>query len=201
MTTLQIIIAVIGAVIWTVCSVSICLSEEKRMTEEYVKKHPLEYKKTREALKQIDTLITKYQVLELKEGIRMSNNYLRFAEPTKEVLDQVKVGDLIKCNDWVKPLTVRAVSENYFVMSRNHFGQALYSICSKRPADFSRNYIVEGYPTIGMDAWVFGKFDYLNQEDCEQAVKELESGETQTSVRNACMLKVIYIKRAKGEKK
>lgn len=170
------------------------------MAEEHIEKHPTEYKSTRDALNALKSLNQKYQLWTLKEGTNMNNSYLKFANPAKEVLDQVKVGDLIKCNDWTKPLTVRAVSENYFVMSRNHFGKPLYSICQKKPADFSRNYIVEGYPMIGTDAWVFGRFDYLNQEDCEEAVKELESGETEMSVRHSCMLKVIYIKRAKRKK-
>lgn len=201
MTTLQIIIVCITIFVFGILYSIACYRYEKRMAEEYIKKHPDEYKRTEDVFNALKSLTLKYQLQELKEGTKMGNSYLKFSNPSKEVLDQVKVGDLIKCNDWVKPLTVRAVSENYFVMSRNHFGKPLYSICEKKPADFSRNYIVEGYPTIGTDFWVFGKFDYLNQEDCEQAVKELESGETEMSVRNACMLKVIYIKRAKGEKK
>lgn len=125
----------------------------------------------------------------------MNRNYEIYKRPTKEVLDTIKVGDLIKCNDWKKPLSVKAVSENYFIMVRNHFGQPLYSICDKRPSDFSRNYIEYGKPTIGMDSWVFGRFDYFNQEDIDEAIKELESGETEMSVRNSVALEIIYIKR------
>ena len=124
----------------------------------------------------------------------MGKEYITIVRPTKEDLDKIKVGDLVKCNDWVKPLTVRAVSDNYFIMSRNHFGKPLYSICEKNPSTFSRNYIVESYPTIGTDFWVFGKFDYLDQEDINKCVAELESGETELSVRNSCALKIIHYK-------
>lgn len=120
--------------------------------------------------------------------------YVKYANPDKGVLDTVRVGDLIKCNYWTAPLRVKAVSENYFIMVRNCFGKALYSICDKRPSGFSRNYIKEGKPTIGLDYYIFGKFDYLNQEDIEAAIAELESGEMELSVRKSCALDTIYIK-------
>ncbi len=124
----------------------------------------------------------------------MGKEYITIVRPTKEDLDKIKVGDLVKCNDWVKPLTVRVVSDNFFIMSRNHFGKPLYSICEKTPSTFSRNCIAESYPTIGTDFWVFGKFDYLDQEDINQCITELESGKTELSVRNSCALKIIHYK-------
>ena len=45
-------------------------------------------------------------------------DYKIFINITKEVLDSVKPGDLVKVNDWKKPLKVIAVSDNYFVMAR-----------------------------------------------------------------------------------
>ena len=124
----------------------------------------------------------------------MKKEYITVVRPLKEDLDKIKVGDLVKCNDWVKPLTVRAVSDNYFIMVRNHFGKPLYSICEKTPSQCNRNYIVESYPTIGTDHWVFGKFDYLDQDDIDQCLAELESGETELSVRSSCALKIIHYK-------
>ena len=114
---------------------------------------------------------------------------------TKDLLDSIKVGDFVKCNNWTKPLIVKAVSENYFVMVRNHFGQALYSICEKKPSSFSRNYFTAGSFRIGTDNWIFGIYDYLIKEDCERAVKDLEQGETELSVRRTIDLEFIQIKR------
>lgn len=128
-------------------------------------------------------------------GKDMKKEYIAIVRPTKEDLDKIKVGDLVKCNDWVKPLIVKGVSDNYFIMVRNHFGKPLYSICEKTPSAFSRNSIVESYPTIGTDFWIFGKFDYFNQEDIEQCLDELESGKTELSVRSSVALKVIQYKR------
>lgn len=127
----------------------------------------------------------------------MENKYITYSNPTKEILDTVQVGDLIKCNYWTKPLRVQAVSENFFIMTRNHFGQCMYSICSKNPSDFSRNYIREGYPIIGLDNYVFGKFDYFNAEEIKQAIEELESGKMEVSVRSSCALFSISIKHGK----
>lgn len=121
--------------------------------------------------------------------------YIKLENPTKEDLDKIQVGDLVKCNRWKQPLQVKAVSENYFIMVRNHFGQPMYSICEKTPAKFSHNYIVEGYATIGMDFWIFGKFDYFNQNDIDQCLAELESRETELSVRHSIALRVIQYKR------
>lgn len=114
--------------------------------------------------------------------------------PTKEQLDTIKVSDLILCNDWKQPLTVREASNNFFIMSRNVFGKCMYSICQKTPADFSRNYIVEGRPIIGMDNYVFGIYDYLNPEECKEAIQKLESGELEVSVRHSCALNTIRIR-------
>lgn len=41
----------------------------------------------------------------------MGYTYTTYEEVTREVLDSVKVGDLIKVNDWKKPMKVKAVSK------------------------------------------------------------------------------------------
>lgn len=122
------------------------------------------------------------------------NNYILVEAPTKEQLDQIRVGSLVKCNDWIKPLTVKAVSDNYFIMVKNHFGRPLYSICEKTPSVTAYNSIVAGFPTIGPDFWSFGKFDYFDQDDIEQCLKELESGETKLSGRRSIALRRIQYK-------
>lgn len=114
---------------------------------------------------------------------------------TKEILDSIKVGDLIKCNDWKQPLTVKAVSENYFIMTRNAFGKPLYSICEKKPSNGTRNFYTKGAFRIGTDNLIFGKYDYLKQEDCEKAIRDFEIGKTELSVRRAVDLKLIQIKK------
>lgn len=43
-------------------------------------------------------------------------SYVRYSNVTREILDTVCVGDLIKINEWKVPLRVKAVSENYFVL-------------------------------------------------------------------------------------
>lgn len=126
----------------------------------------------------------------------MRKQYIVIAKPTKADLDKIQVGDNVKCNNWRQPLTVKAVSENYFIMVRNCFGKPLYSICEKTPCTITYNGMVEGYPTIGMDFWIFGKFDYFKQEDIEGCLKELESGETKLS-RTAIALTKIQYKRGK----
>lgn len=125
-------------------------------------------------------------------------HYIAVTNPTKEDLDKIKVGDFVKCNYWKSPLRVKGVSENYFIMVRNCFGEPLYSICEKTPCKFTYNNLFEGFPSIGMDYWVFGKFDYFDQEDINQCLLELESGETKLSVRNSVAL--TFIQYRKGNK-
>ena len=124
----------------------------------------------------------------------MKKQYTHYHYPNKAILDTIKVGDLILCNEWKKPLRVQIVSENFFIMTQNLFGQCCYSIFDKRPSNFSRNSIREKFPTIGMDNYIFGKFDYFKPEDLKAAIKELESGEMELSVRRSCALINIAIK-------
>ena len=63
----------------------------------------------------------------------MSTQYKHYTNVTKEILDTVKAGDLIKINDWKKPMRVKAVSENFLVMTQKNFRNTYYSVCSKLP--------------------------------------------------------------------
>lgn len=121
------------------------------------------------------------------------NKYKAYENPQKDILDTVGVGDLVKCNDWNSPLRVVAVSENFFIMCRKAFGTFIYSICHKQPADYDWGYVKTGQPYIGLDDYVFGKFDYTTE--AQDAIHELESGEMDISYRNRIGLTRIEIKR------
>lgn len=47
----------------------------------------------------------------------MNKQYKHYTDVTREILDTIKIGDLIKINNWKKPMRVMAVSKNYFVMA------------------------------------------------------------------------------------
>ena len=135
----------------------------------------------------------------------MSKEYEIHSEITKEVLDSVQVGDLVKCNDWKAPYRVKGVSENYFVMVRKQFGQNWYSICEKKPwPGIKRNAMTGGMFHIGTDNWVFGYPDFTYEnggyafEDPDATKKylqDLETGETEISQRTGCPITFIAIKR------
>ena len=124
----------------------------------------------------------------------MKNNYITYENITKEILNIIKVGDLVKCNDWKSPIRVVGVSDNYFIMATNKFGKVLYSICEKKIADHNRNYYHKGNFRIGTDNYVFGKFNYLNNDNIDEALQELENGEMELSVRKAIDLISISVK-------
>lgn len=128
----------------------------------------------------------------------MGTVYLRHEKITKEVLDTVQVGDLVKCNDWNVPYHVKGVSENYFVMTRKQFGQTYYSICEKKPWPGVRhNAMTGGMFHIGPDHWIFGwsgGYDFDNEANVEEYLQSLESGETAISERRGCPLTRIAVK-------
>ena len=98
---------------------------------------------------------------------------------TKEVLDSVKAGDKIKVNDWGKPLTVKGVTENYFVMATKQFKDTIYSVCEKKPSEYSHNDMTKGMFHVGTDAWIFGwKGKEYEFDNPEWVQKYLESFET-----------------------
>lgn len=104
---------------------------------------------------------------------------------TKELLNKIKVGDLIKINNWKRPLRVIAVSENFFIMAMKAFGSCVYSICEKRKWKY-------GYYCAPDNCYC--KYDYANKTECEEALKELEAGELELSRRRCLQIKTISIK-------
>ena len=134
----------------------------------------------------------------------MKKEYTHYTNVTREILNTIKVGDLIKINDWTKPLRVKAVSENYFVMASNLFGKPIYSVCSKLSWDGIRhNAMICGMFHCGTDNWIFGsplssqyeKLYYFENEEANQAyLNEFENGETEISERNGVPIYDLYVK-------
>ena len=134
----------------------------------------------------------------------MSKEYIHYENVTREILDTIKVGDLIKVNDWKKPMRVKAVSENYFVMTQKQFGNTYYSVCSKLPWEGVRhNYMIGGMFHCGPDNWVFGSptsidyddlYEFENEEGNQKYLQEFESGESEISERRGLAIYDLYVK-------
>ena len=125
--------------------------------------------------------------------------YKTYVEITKELLDQIEVGDLIRVNEWKKALRVKAVSENYFVMTAKAFGKTNYSVCEKKQWDGIRhNMMIGGLFHVGTDSWVFGwkeGYDFDNPEIAGRYLQSFEDGESEISPRGAVPIFTIQIKK------
>lgn len=55
--------------------------------------------------------------------------YKHYENITREVLDTIKAGDLVRVNDWTCPMLVKAVSKNFFVMTCKKEKDTYYSVC------------------------------------------------------------------------
>lgn len=129
----------------------------------------------------------------------MKKEYKLHTEITKELLDTIKVGDLIKVNDWNKPFRVRGVSQNYFVMSKKQFKDTYYSVCEKKQWSGSQyNAMTGGMFHCGRDNWILGSinfnYDFEDEVGVEKYLNEFECGETEISQRNAIAIYQIIIK-------
>jgi hypothetical protein len=146
---------------------------------------------------------------EAKEGVTM---YEHHETITKELLDGIKVGDLVKVNDWKRPLRVRGVTKNYFVMSMAAFGRYIYSVCEKIPwAGIRYNSMCGGMFHVGTDNYSWGN-PFWDSVDCEAwdfsdkaiaegylktfEIPETQEGHSELSVRTSVPICEIYIKRA-----
>lgn len=133
--------------------------------------------------------------------------YKRYSKSqiTKEILDQIQIGDLIKINDWDKPLRVKGVSDNYFVMAQDlhDIEKPLeYSVFSKIPFQgigYGRDRKIQGDYFCGPDFWLFGDidFDYKfdNPESIQKYLNKFETGEAEISMRNSVAVYSIQIKK------
>ena len=130
--------------------------------------------------------------------------YIHYTNVTREILDTIKVGDLIKVNNWKKPMRVKAVSENYFVMTQKMFGDTCYSVCSKLPWDGIRyNSMRGGMFHCSTDNWVFGSplsidyrylYQFENEEANQKYLQLFEDGECELSVRRGIAIYDLYVK-------
>ena len=119
----------------------------------------------------------------------------------------VKVGDLIKVNDWHQPMKVKCVSANYFVMTANRFGKIYYSVVSKKPWNGVKyNGMVGGMYHCGTDNWVFGSpltteceklYEFNDELYNKLYLEDFEKGECELSHRTSIAIFDLYIKPAK----
>lgn len=134
----------------------------------------------------------------------MGKQYTHYTNITKEILDTIKVGDLIKVNNWKKPMKVKAVSANYFVMTQNLFGDTYYSVCEKLPWGGVRyNAMVGGMFHCSTDSWIFGcplsvdykhLYKFENDEANKRYLQEFENGNYVLSERRGIAIYDLYVK-------
>ena len=130
----------------------------------------------------------------------MALEYEVYDTITKEILDSVQVGDLVKINDWKMPYRVKGVSENYFVMTRKQFGDNWYSVCEKKPWEGLRyNAMIGGMFHIGTDNLVFGMpdgdYSFNDAAKTKDYLQSFENGESELSMRTSVPITRIAIKR------
>lgn len=117
---------------------------------------------------------------------------------TKELLNSVEVGNLVKCNDWKKPMKVIGVSDNYFMMIRKTPKGIVYSICEKKRCNHTRNDYTKGCFRIGTDNIIGGidfYGDWANKDDINQYLNRLENGEIELSARTTVNLSRLKIEK------
>ena len=129
----------------------------------------------------------------------MKTDYKYFSEITKEILDGIKVGNLVKINQWKRPMRVVGVSENYFVMIQKVCGRISYSVCEKRKWNGIRhNEMRGGMFHCGTDNMVFGvtDFDYSfdDKTQIDRYLKMFETGSVELSVRRSVPIYNLYVK-------
>lgn len=134
----------------------------------------------------------------------MKKEYIHYSDVTRETLDTIKTGDLVRVNDWESFMEVKAVSENYFVMTETRDDGTYYSVCSKLPWNGKRyNAMVGGMFHCGTDNWIFGsplqsKYEnvyYFENEECNKKYLEsFEQGECELSLRTSIAIYDLYVK-------
>lgn len=133
------------------------------------------------------------------------NYYTRHTVITKELLDSIQVGDQVKCNDWLYPRIVKAVSENFFVMARKAFGKIEYTVCDKRPWGVKEKYEprkVMAYtnPEDFTYGWYYNGFDFDEDTNMQEYIDALESGKIGLYRREGFVLEYIAILKKEPER-
>lgn len=122
--------------------------------------------------------------------------YIEYSDKkiTRKILDSIKIGDYIRCNDWKRAMRVYGISENYFVAARKAFGKWIYSVCEKVPfKGIGYNSLVGGYFSIGVDNRIFGflhehAYEFDNEKFLKDYMGAFESGQCELSMRRSCTL-------------
>lgn len=122
---------------------------------------------------------------------------------TIEVLNSIKVGDLVKINDWKRPLKVKGVSEHYIAMAVKSFGKVIYSIIEKKRWDgIKYNDMRGGQFHCGTDDWIFGdpyfKYNFDDAEAVNQYLQEFETNKARLSMRRAVPVYKVHVKAGGG---
>lgn len=115
-------------------------------------------------------------------------------ENIKTAIDDLKVGNRVRINDWEEDFMVYGVSENFVVLHSPEFHE--YTIISKKPTDYTYNGIQAGAYVCAADSWLFGYIDGYHFEDPEWVEKylgDLEGGHTEMSVRRRTQIERLYI--------
>lgn len=120
-------------------------------------------------------------------------------------LDTLKVGDQVKVNDWEDAMTVKAVSENYLVMTCQKDGDVYYSVCSKLPWHGIRhNAMRGGMFHCSTDDWVWGSplciehkdvYKFEDPELSAQYLQDFEDGKCHLSERCGIPIYDLYVRR------
>ena len=119
---------------------------------------------------------------------------------TKQFLDSIQTGNLVKINDWKRPMRVKGVSSNYLVMYQNVCGKDSYSVMEKIPCGFRHNEMSPGMFHCGTDHWLFGysgldDYSFSNCESTKEYLQSFEDGESKLSVRTSVPIRYIAVKR------
>lgn len=128
-------------------------------------------------------------------------------EINKSVLDSIEVGDLVKVNDWIKPMRVKFVTENGFAMTQKNFRDTYYSIFPKRTYEEEVNPEERGMYRCGADNWICGSdlcndyeklYEFENPEASAAYFRAFGDGETDLSMRKSIAVFKLYIKKWKN---
>lgn len=134
--------------------------------------------------------------------------YKTYNEISTELLDSLKVGDMVKFDSEKTSYKIKGVSKNYIVMTQNLFGKIYYCIVPKKPMKYGHN--VCYLPDCGFhngsfvhapDAWIFGcdidddnLYEFNNENSTNLYLQQLEDEETQISIRRAKEFNSISVK-------
>lgn len=128
-------------------------------------------------------------------------------EINKSVLDSIEVGDLVKVNDWIKPMRVKFVAENGFAMTQKNFRDTYYSIFPKKTYEEEVNPEERGMYRCGADNWICGSdlcndyeklYEFENPEASAAYFRAFGDGETDLSMRTSIAVFKLYIKKGKA---